>query len=73
MEKLKMTWIKEKKAPLLIVSGLCLVLAAGLGTGLWLASEKEEDIQGSTGRIRRAYGWAGGKRQCDGRNDGTNL
>ncbi len=43
MAKLKMTWIKEKKAPLLIVSGLCLVLAAGLGTGLRLASEKEEE------------------------------
>lgn len=44
MAKLKMTWIKEKKAPLFVASGLCLVLAAGLGTGLWLASEKEEEV-----------------------------
>ena len=43
MAKLKMTWIKEKKASLFVASGLCLVLAAGLGTGLRLASEKEEE------------------------------
>ncbi|MFR9233296.1 MAG: hypothetical protein ACLVLH_09945 [Eisenbergiella massiliensis] len=42
MAKLKMTWIKRKKAPLFVASGLCLVLAAGLGTGLWLASKEEE-------------------------------
>lgn len=51
MAKLKMTWIKEKKAPLFVASGLCLVLAAGLGTGLWLASERKR--RSHTGKCRQ--------------------
>lgn len=44
MAKLKLKWIKEKKVPLLVVFALCLVLAAGLSVGLWLSSEKEEEV-----------------------------
>ncbi len=44
MAKLKLNRIKEKKIPLIIVIGLCLVLAAGLGVGLRLSSGKEEEI-----------------------------
>lgn len=44
MAKLILKWIKEKKVPLLVVFALCLVLAAGLSVGLWLSSEKEEEV-----------------------------
>lgn len=44
MAKLKLNRIKEKKIPLIIVIGLCLVLAAGLGVGLRLSSGKEEEV-----------------------------
>lgn len=54
MAKLKLKWIKEKKVPLLVVFALCLVLAAGLSIGLWLSSEKEEEV--SYREVQAEYG-----------------
>ncbi|WP_455616215.1 efflux RND transporter periplasmic adaptor subunit [Eisenbergiella sp.] len=54
MAKLKLKWIKEKKVPLLVVFALCLVLAAGLSIGLWLSSEKGEEV--SYREVQAEYG-----------------